>query len=65
MRACASVCVNACECVKILQKWWGSLNREQKGRDAEQDGLGRGPRRETAVLGAVHIFLVLFTNDQE
>lgn len=39
MHACACMCVNACECVKILQKWWGRVNREQKGRDAEQDGL--------------------------
>ena len=62
---CVCVCVNACECVKILQKWWGRLNREQKGRDAEQDGLDRGLPRETGVLGAVHIFLVLFTDDQE
>lgn len=65
MDACASACVTACECVKMLQKWWGSLNREQKGRDAEQDGLGRGPPKEAAALGAAHIFLVLFTNDQE
>lgn len=51
--------------MKILQKWWGRLNREQKGRHAEQDGLDRGLPRETGVLGTVHIFLVLFTNDQE
>ena len=41
MHAYACMCVNACECVKILKKWWVRVNREQKGRDAEQDGLDR------------------------